>query len=54
MRNVYGQIEKQVEDSGSLPTANKEAIKKFAKGMIAHSGKRPLIPASLMVAVPCR
>lgn len=35
MRNVYSQVEKQVDDSGSLPTANKEAIKKFAKGMIA-------------------
>ncbi len=35
IRNAYGQIEKQIDDSGSLPTANKEAIKKFAKGMIA-------------------
>ena len=35
LRNVYGQIEKQIDDSGSLPTANKEAIKKFSKGMIA-------------------
>lgn len=35
MRNAYGQIEKQIDDSGSLPSTSKEAIKKFAKGMIS-------------------
>ncbi len=35
LRNVNGQLEKQIDDSGSLPTANKEALKKFTKGLIA-------------------
>jgi hypothetical protein len=35
LRSALGQLERQIDDSGSLPTANKEAIKKFAKGLIA-------------------
>ncbi len=35
IRNAYGQLEKQIDDSGSLPAANKEALKKFIKGMIS-------------------
>ena len=35
LRNAYSQIEKQIEDSGSLPAENKDALKKFAGGMIA-------------------
>lgn len=34
LRNAYSQVEKQIDDSGSLPGENKEALKKFAKGMI--------------------
>ncbi len=35
IRSALSQIEKQIDDSGSLPTANKEAIKKFSKGLVA-------------------
>lgn len=35
MRSMYSQLETKLDDSGSMPTASKEALKKFAKGMIA-------------------
>ncbi|MCC6509106.1 MAG: hypothetical protein IT423_08370 [Pirellulaceae bacterium] len=35
LSNVTGQLEKQIDDSGSLPAANKDSLKKFIKGMIA-------------------
>jgi hypothetical protein len=35
LRNGYSQLEKQIEDSGSLPAENKAAITKFAKAMMA-------------------
>ena len=35
IRSVYSQLEKQIDDSGSMPAANKDSLKKFIKGMIA-------------------
>lgn len=33
MRTLYSQLEKKIDDSGSLPSTNKEALKKFAHGL---------------------
>lgn len=34
LRNVYSQLEKQIDDSGSLASTNKDALKKFLHGLI--------------------
>lgn len=34
LRNVYSQLEKQIDDSGSLPSNNKDSLKKFAHGLL--------------------
>ncbi|MGN6134699.1 MAG: hypothetical protein ACTHOU_09365, partial [Aureliella sp.] len=35
LRNLYSQVEKQIDDNGSMPAENKDALKKFAKGIIS-------------------
>jgi hypothetical protein len=34
VRTIYGQLEKKIDDDGSMPSTNKEALKKFAHGLM--------------------